>query len=41
MLASHFYEHREAVVVGTAAAVDEAELPLAASALIAPWRVFI
>lgn len=41
MLASHYYEHREAVTIGTAAAVDEAELPLAASALIAPWRVFI
>lgn len=41
MLASHFYEHREAVMVGSTAAVAEMELPLAASALIAPWRVFV
>jgi uncharacterized phiE125 gp8 family phage protein len=41
MLAAHFYEHREAVMVGNAAAVDEAELPFAVSALIAPWRVWL
>lgn len=41
MLASHFYEHRESVVVGTTAAVDERELPMAASALIAPFRVWL
>lgn len=41
MLASHFYEHRESVVVGTTAAVDEKELPMAASALIAPFRVWL
>jgi uncharacterized phiE125 gp8 family phage protein len=41
MLASHFYENREAVIVGTTAAVDEAELPFAVSALIAPWRVWL
>ena len=41
MLAAHFYEHRETVIVGGAAAVDEAELPFAVSALIAPWRVWL
>ena len=41
MLASHFYEHRESVVIGTTAAVDEKELPMAASALIAPFRVWL
>ena len=41
MLAAHFYEHREAVALGTTAAVDESELPFAVSALIAPWRVWL
>jgi len=40
MLASHFYEHREAVMIGSGAAVMEAEMPFAVSALIEPWRIW-
>ncbi len=41
MLAAHFYEHREAVIIGNGSAVDEKELPFAVSALIAPYRVWL
>jgi uncharacterized phiE125 gp8 family phage protein len=41
MLAAHFYEHREAVIIGTTSAIDEKELPFAVSALIAPFRVWL